>query len=198
MNNPTSLSLDPAEADKPIPREPISIRPSRDADMETITAIYSHHVLHGTASFETVPPSIEEMTRRRLDMAQRGFPYLVAEAGGVVTGYPYAGSYRPRPAYRDTVENSVYLRPDAIGRGIGKRLLTALVAACEGLGFRQMVAVVGDSSNTPSIRLHERCGFRLVGTLRAVGYKHGKWLDTVLLQRTLGDDDNTPPRRPGA
>jgi phosphinothricin acetyltransferase len=119
----------------------------------------------------------------------------VADAGGRVAGYAYAGPYRPRLAYRDTVENSVYLRSDAMGRGIGKRLLDVLLGECEARGFRQMVAVVGDSSNLASIRLHERAGFQLVGVLRSVGYKHGRWLDTVLLQRALGAGDGTPPQR---
>jgi phosphinothricin acetyltransferase len=173
----------------------VTIRPSRDADLDAIAAIYGHHVRHGTASFETDPPPVEEMRRRRAELLSRGFPYLVAEAGGTVLGYAYAGPYRPRAAYRDTAENSVYLRPDASGRGVGTALLRALVAECEVLGLRQMVAVVGDSANTASIRLHERCGFRLVGVLEAVGYKHGQWLDSVLLQRTLGCGGSTPPRR---
>jgi L-amino acid N-acyltransferase YncA len=174
--------------------EAVTIRPSRDADVEAIAAIYGHHVRHGTASFETVPPPPEEMRRRRADLLARGFPYLVAEAGGTVLGYAYAGPYRPRAAYRDTAENSVYLRPDAAGQGVGTRLLAALIAECEALGLRQMVAVVGDSANTASIRLHERCGFRLVGVLEAVGYKHGQWLDSVLLQRALGRGGSTSPR----
>ncbi|WP_216856189.1 GNAT family N-acetyltransferase [Acidisphaera sp. S103] len=174
----------------------ISVRPSRDGDLEAIAAIYSHHVLHGSASFETDPPSMEEMARRRSDLLRHDFPYLVAEEGGVLCGYAYAGFYRPRVAYRNTVENSVYLRPDAIGRGIGKRLLMALVAACEARGFRQMVAVVGDSANIGSIRLHERCGFRRVGVLQSIGHKHGRWLDTVLFQLTLGAGDSSPPGHP--
>ncbi|HST75874.1 MAG TPA: GNAT family N-acetyltransferase [Acetobacteraceae bacterium] len=173
----------------------VTIRPSHDADLDAIVAIYGHHVRHGTASFETEPPPPEEMRRRRADLLARGFPYLVAEAGGTVLGYAYAGPYRPRAAYRDTAENSVYLRPDAAGQGIGTRLLTALIAECEALGLRQMVAVVGDSANLASIRLHQRCGFRLVGVLEAVGYKHGQWLDSVLLQRTLGDGSSTSPQR---
>jgi len=175
----------------------MDVRPSRDSDLETIAAIYSHHVLYGSASFETDPPSVEEMARRRSDLLRHGFPYLVAEEGGVVCGYAYAGFYRPRAAYQNTVENSVYLHPDAIGRGIGKRLLMTLVAVCETRGFRQMVAVVGDSANIGSIRLHERCGFRRVGVLQSIGHKHGRWLDTVLFQLTLGTGDEMPPRRPG-
>ena len=173
----------------------VTIRPSGDADLDAVIAIYGHHVRHGTASFETEPPSPEEMRRRRADLLARGFPYLVAACAGEVVGYAYASPYRLRPAYRHTAENSVYLRPDAAGQGVGTRLLTALVAECEALGLRQMVAVVGDSANLASIRLHQRCGFRLVGVLEAVGYKHGQWLDSVLLQRTLGRGSSAPPQR---
>ncbi|MFO1029073.1 MAG: N-acetyltransferase family protein [Acetobacteraceae bacterium] len=172
----------------------ITLRPVTEDDMSAVAAIYGHHVRYGTASFETEPPSTEEMGRRCAALLEQGYPYLVAEQDGVVIGYAYAGAYRPRVAYRDTVENSVYLRPDAAGRGAGSLLLVALVEACEARGYRQMVAVVGDSANAPSIRLHERHGFRLVGTLRSVGHKHGRWLDTVLLQRTLGTGDATPPQ----
>jgi L-amino acid N-acyltransferase YncA len=178
------------------PRPPmtdVTIRPSHDNDMGTLTDIYRHHVLHGTASFETEAPDLAEMMRRRADLVGRGMPHLVLEQDGRVRGYAYAGPSRPRAAYRDTVENSVYLAPDAIGLGFGRLLLEALIAACTQLGLRQMVAVVGDSANLPSIRLHERLGFRRVGTLQAVGFKHGRWLDTVLLQRALGSGDTTPP-----
>jgi L-amino acid N-acyltransferase YncA len=171
----------------------VTIRPSRDDDMGTLADIYRHHVLHGTASFETEAPDLAEMMRRRAELVGRGMPHLVLEQDGRVRGYAYAGPYRPRAAYRDTVENSVYLAPDAIGLGFGRLLLEALIAACTQLGLRQMVAVVGDSANLPSIRLHERLGFRRVGTLQAVGFKHGRWLDTVLLQRALGTGDETPP-----
>lgn len=169
------------------------IRSATEADMGAVAEIYAHHVLHGTASFETEPPPLEEMRRRRADVLERGLPYLAAEApDGTIIGYAYATAYRPRPAYRNTVENSVYVRQDMVGRGVGRALLQALIAECEGRGFRQMVAVVGDSANLASIRLHEALGFRLVGTLRSVGRKHGRWLDTVLLQRPLGDADATP------
>lgn len=179
------------------PPAAVTIRTSRDDDLDAIAAIYAHHVRHGTASFETEPPPVEEMGCRRADILARGFPYLVAESGGAVAGYAYAGPYRPRPAYRDTVEDSIYLRPDAAGRGVGTALLTALVEACAGLGLRQMVAVAGDSANLASVRVHERCGFRVVGVLKDVGYKHGRWLDTVLLQRSLGAGSYTPPNRGG-
>lgn len=173
------------------------VRPAAEDDVAAIAAIYGHHVLNGTASFETAPPDADEMARRRAALWEAGYPYLVAERGGEVLGYAYASAYRPRAAYRDTVENSVYLRADVIGRGIGSLLLAALIEACEARGYRQMVAVVGGSANAASIRLHERQGFRLVGTLRSVGHKHGHWLDTVLLQRTLGAGDAAPPEPRG-
>ncbi|HUN48153.1 MAG TPA: GNAT family N-acetyltransferase [Stellaceae bacterium] len=170
------------------------VRPSRDADTEAIAAIYAHHVSHGVASFELEPPPLEEMRRRRGDLVARGYPHLAAVRDDAVLGYAYAGPYRPRAAYGDTVENSVYLRPDAIGRGIGRMLLETLIRECEARGFRQMIAVVGDSGNSASIGLHERAGFRRVGVLRSVGYKHGRWLDSVLLQRALGAGDGSPPQ----
>ncbi len=169
------------------------LRSSSEDDVAAIAAIYAHHVLHGTGSFETEPPEVEEMRRRWAELVGRGFPYLVAEDEAGIAGYAYAGPYRTRPAYRETVENSIYLRPDAMGRGLGRRLLDALVSESEARGFRQMVAVVGDSGNVASIRLHEHAGFRLVGALRSVGFKHGRWLDTVLLQRALGAGDASPP-----
>ncbi|MDE2334394.1 MAG: N-acetyltransferase [Rhodospirillales bacterium] len=173
-----------------------TLRPAADADIPAIAAIYAHHVRHGRASFETEPPDVAEMARRRAALLAQGYPYLVAIRDAAVVGYAYASAYRPRAAYRDTVENSVYLRPDEAGRGTGSALLGALITACVERGFRQMVAVVGDSANAASIRLHERHGFRLVGTLRSVGFKHGQWLDTVLLQRELGPGDGSPPTRP--
>ncbi len=176
-----------------IDRSSVIVRPNREEDMPAIAAIYGHHVRHGTASFETDPPDLAEMLRRRADILAKRFPYLTAEADGTVIGYAYASTYRPRAAYRDTVENSVYLHPDAIGRGAGRRLLEALVQDCEERDLRQMIAVVGDRANVASIRLHERCGFRLVGVLQDVGFKHGRWLDTVLLQRRLGRGNGAPP-----
>ncbi|MBC9208587.1 N-acetyltransferase family protein [Roseomonas aerophila] len=171
-----------------------TIRPVADADLGAITAIYRHHVLYGSASFETEPPAEAEMARRRSALLDQEYPYLVAERGGDVLGYAYAGAYRPRVAYRNTVEDSVYLRPDAFGLGIGSMLLAALIETCEARGFRQMMAVVGDSANASSIRLHQRHGFRCVGTLETVGYKHGRWLDCVLFQRRLGAGATTPPQ----
>lgn len=176
------------------PTDMTTVRPAADGDVDAIAAIYGHHVLRGTASFETELPEAAEMARRRAALLEADYPYLVAEHGGEVIGYAYASAYRPRAAYRDTVENSVYLRPDVVGQGIGSLLLTALIEACEARGYRQMVAVVGGNANVASIRLHERHGFRLVGTLRSVGHKHGSWLDTVLLQRTLGAGDTAAPQ----
>ncbi len=169
------------------------IRPSRDEDLPAITAIYGHHVRTGTASFELTPPTLDDMTARRAAVLAKGFPYLVADVGGTVLGYAYASTYRPRAAYNDTVENSIYIHPDHLGRGVGRPLLQDLVSACEALDLRQMIAVIGDSGHVASIRLHERCGFAMVGVLKSVGYKHGRWLDSVLMQRSLGRGDTAPP-----
>jgi phosphinothricin acetyltransferase len=149
-------------------------------------------VLTGTASFEIEPPDEAEMERRREALLAGNHPYLVAERDGTLIGYAYAGLYRARPAYRSTVENSVYVREGEQGHGLGRALLGALIAEAGTRGFRQMVAVIGDSANTPSIALHAALGFELVGTLRAVGWKHGRWLDTVLMQRALGPGDGAP------
>jgi L-amino acid N-acyltransferase YncA len=174
----------------------IEVRNCLEADMPAVTTIYGHHVRYGTASFETDPPSLDEMCRRRYDVVTKGLPYLVAVSAGQLLGYAYAGPYRARPAYRDTVENSIYIHTEFTGRGIGKRLLPLLVAECEIRDLRQMIAVVGDSTNLPSIQLHERCGFQRVGVLRSVGFKLGRWLDSVILQRALGHGDAVPPARP--
>ena len=163
----------------------IQVRVSSDTDVAAITEIYAHHVRHGTGSFEIEPPDAEEIARRRLDIEARGLPYIVAESDNVVVGYAYAGPYRPRVAYRFTVENSVYVHPGHLGRGVGRALLSTLIDACQKCGCRQMVAVIGDSNNIASIRLHENFGFRHVGVLQAVGFKFGRWLDTVLMQRSL-------------
>lgn len=168
----------------------VSIRPCEECDMLAITAIYRHHVLNSPATFEIEPPGIREMMARRARLLEGGFPYLVAERGDEVIGYAYAGPYRPRPAYRFTVENSVYVRPGNLRQGIGQRLLTALLADCAQKGFRQVIAVIGDSANQASISLHEQMGFRLVGTLRAVGFKFDRWYDSVLMQRELGGVDS--------
>jgi len=171
----------------------ITIRPAKDDDMDAVTAIYAHHVLHGLASFETEAPDATDMRRRRADVVAKALPYLIATDDDAVLGYAYASPYRPRAGYTNTVENSVYVHPDATGRRIGHRLLAALIDACEARGLRQMVAVVGDSANFASIRVHEKLGFHRVGVLTNVGYKHDRWLDSVLLQRELGDGARTPP-----
>ncbi|CAG2131895.1 Phosphinothricin N-acetyltransferase [Ralstonia mannitolilytica] len=167
----------------------IRIRTATTADLPAIVAIYAHHVRTGTASFEIDPPDAAEMTRRYQTLHHAGMPYIVAEAaGGEVLGYAYAGPHRARPAYRHTVEDSIYLHTDAQGRGVGTLLLQALIAECQARGFKQMVAVVGGGlENAGSARLHARCGFREVGVLQAVGYKFGRWLDCLLMQRTLED-----------
>ncbi len=171
----------------------IVIRPARPADVHDITAIYSHAVEHGTASFEIEPPSEAEMATRQKMLLDGGFPYLVADAGGVIAGYAYAGPYRPRIAYRYTVEDSVYVHPRAARRGIGRMLLTELIAQAQARGFRQMVAMIGDSAQLPSIELHRALGFSKVGTLEQIGFKHGRWLDSVLMQRALGEGAETLP-----
>ena len=173
----------------------VTIRPCEEADVATITAIYHHHVLHGAASFEIEPPDAAEIARRRRAVVDGGYPYLVAEEGGHVVGYAYASAYRPRPAYRNTVENSVYVEPGRERQGIGRVLLAALLDACERRGFRQAVAVIGDSGHEASIGLHRALGFRMVGTLRSAGFKFGRWIDIVLMQRPLGPGDTTPPSR---
>ncbi len=165
------------------------VRNSRAEDVPKIHAIYGFHVLHGLASFEEEPPSIDELSSRRADVLDRGLPYLVAEIGGEVMGYSYAAPYRSRPAYRFTVENSVYVDHNLRRRGVGYRLLSALITRCIERGCRQMIAVIGDSENMASIALHERLGFIRVGTLRAVGFKFGRWVDSVLMQRALNPDE---------
>ncbi|MBS0560047.1 MAG: N-acetyltransferase [Proteobacteria bacterium] len=173
---------------------PFTIRDAADADIGAITAIYAHAVLHGRASFETEAPDEAEIARRRAAIVERGMPYLVAdETGAGVAGYAYAGPYRARPAYRFSVENSIYVAPGRQGGGIGRALLEALIARCEAGGFRLMVAVIGDSANAASIRLHARCGFAHAGVLPSVGWKHGQWLDTVLMTRPLGLGNTAPP-----
>lgn len=161
------------------------IRVAAGADMAAVTAIYGHHVLHGTASFETEAPTLEEMARRRAEVVARGLPFWVAELEGEVVGYAYAAPYRLRPAYRFTVEDSVYIRPDRVGKGVGRRLLQQVIRSSAEAGAQQMVAIIGDSENAASIRLHEGAGFAHVGVLRDVGLKFGRWLDTVIMQRSL-------------
>lgn len=174
-------------------REPLHLRPAEEADIAAIARIYGHHVRTGLASFEEVAPGPEEMARRRAEIVGRGFPYLVATRGDAVLGYTYCSPYRPRSAYRFAVENSIYVDPAHVGGGIGAQLLAALIAAATARGARQMVAVIGDSDNHASIRLHARLGFRHAGTLVAIGFKFGRWVDSVLMQRALGAGDTTLP-----
>jgi L-amino acid N-acyltransferase YncA len=169
-----------------MPAADFQIRPSQDHDVPAIAAIYGYHVLHGLASFEEVPPAPDEIARRRGDILERGLPYLVAAAEGRILGYCYAGPYRTRSAYRFTVEDSIYIDAEAVGRGIGRALLTKLIEDCTRLGYRQMVAVIGGSDTWPSIRLHMALGFNRVGLLPAIGFKFDDWVDTVLMQRRLG------------
>jgi L-amino acid N-acyltransferase YncA len=169
------------------------IRAATAADLPAITEIYDHAVRYGTATFELIPPDLVEMTRRFGALMEGGFPYLVAALEGRVIGYAYAGAYRPRPAYRFTVENSVYLQPAIHRRGIGLQLLQRLIVESEARGYRQMIAVIGDSANAGSIGVHTRCGFQMIGTHPDVGFKFGRWLDTVMMQRALGDGGKTLP-----
>lgn len=171
------------------------VRDALEQDMPAVQAIYAWHVLSGIASFETQPPSLEDMLQRRAGVLAHGLPYLVAERGGVVVGYGYATLYRPRPAYANTVEDSVYVADGMAGLGVGKALLGEVVQRCTDGGWRQMVAVIGNSENIASIRLHERHGFRQVGVFENVGFKHGRWVDTLLMQRSLGEGAQTPPGR---
>lgn len=171
----------------------LSVRPATPADIPAITRIYAHAVRHGTASFELDPPDEAEMARRQRALLDAGYPYLVAEADGDVMGYAYAGPYRARPAYRFSVENSVYVAPQAHRRGTGRALLARLIAESEARGYRLMIAVIGDSAQVPSIELHRALGFRLVGAFEGVGYKFDRWLDTVLMQRALGPGTSAPP-----
>ena len=174
----------------------MQLRPAQPDDLPAIHSIYAHHVLHGLASFEEEPPSVEELGRRYRDVIERSLPYLVAEYGAEVVGYGYCAPYRARSAYRHALEDSIYIRHDMGGRGIGRRLLEELIRRCEGLGYRQIVAVIGDSGNAASIGVHAACGFLRVGTLRSVGFKFGRWVDSVFMQRPLGPGDGTPPSRP--
>ena len=162
-----------------------AIRPANAGDAAQIAAIYRHYVLHGTATFEIDPPDSDEINRRREEIEKQGLPYLVAWRGDRVLGYAYAAPYRSRPAYRFSVEDSIYIDPSQVGRGLGAALLTRVIETCRMAGRRQMIAVIGDSANAASIRLHERLGFRHAGVLRDVGFKFDRWLDTVLMQRAL-------------
>jgi L-amino acid N-acyltransferase YncA len=174
----------------------LEIRPAASADLAGVTDIYGDAVRHGTATFELIPPDLTEMTRRFEALTDGGFPYLVAALEGRVVGYAYVGPYRPRPAYRLTVENSVYLLPGIQRRGIGTQLLQRLISESTSRGYRQMIAVIGDSANAGSIGIHTKCGFQMIGTHPNVGFKFGRWLDTVMMQLALGEGGNTVPRDP--
>jgi len=176
----------------PDPTAPV-IRPATRADVAAITRIYAPHVLTSLATFEEVPPDEAEMARRLDDVLARNLPYIVAEVSGEVVGYAYAAPYRVRSAYRYSVEDSIYVAADALWRGIGTALLSDLIARCTALGYRQMIAVIGDSANEPSIGLHARAGFMPAGTMRAIGFKFGRWVDSVMMVRPLGDGDRSPP-----
>jgi L-amino acid N-acyltransferase YncA len=173
--------------------EDVIIRPVEDRDMDTITTIYDHHVRHGTASWELEPPDRAELVRRRDGVLALGMPYIVAESVGQVVGYAYAGPYRPRPAYRFTVENSIYIDAGRTGQGLARPLLERLIDDCTAAGMRQMIAIIGDSDNYASIRFHEKMGFRKVGQIDRIGWKFGRWLDSVVMQRALGEGGDTPP-----
>ncbi|MGA0560848.1 GNAT family N-acetyltransferase [Ancylobacter sp. VNQ12] len=175
------------------PLAPVLVRDAHVPDMAAIQAIYAHHVLHGLATFEEVPPSVEELGARRTAVLGAGLPYIVAESGGEVVGYSYATAYRPRPAYRFTVEDSIYVADGRGGLGIGSALLAELIARCEAGPWRQMIAVIGNSGNAGSIALHRRHGFAHTGVLHDVGFKLGRWVDSVLMQRPLGAGAGTLP-----
>jgi L-amino acid N-acyltransferase YncA len=171
----------------------VVVRDAREADMSSVQDIYAHHVLHGLASFEEAAPTTQEMIGRRERVLKEGLPYLVAEMDGRIVGYCYASPYRPRPAYRHTVEDSVYVKAGLAGNGIGRALLGMLIKRCESGPWRQMLAVIGDSGNAGSIGLHRSHGFRRIGTLDAVGFKFGRWVDSVLMQRPLGGGSASLP-----
>lgn len=171
----------------------ITVRASEERDVASITAIYAHHVLNGLATFEVEAPDEPEMARRRAQIVSQGLPFLVAERERRVVGYAYAAPYRARPAYRYTLEDSIYIAQDAVGQGAGRALLDALVAACARAGYRQLIAVIGDSANTASVGLHAACGFKHAGLLQGVGFKFGRWVDSVLMQMELGEGRRSVP-----
>ncbi|MEO5797616.1 MAG: N-acetyltransferase family protein [Rhodoferax sp.] len=170
-----------------------TIRPAHDEDIATVTAIYTHHVLHGTGTFETTPPSVEDMAARRADVLAKGLPYLVLTDADQVVGFAYCNWFKPRPAYRFSAEDSVYLGPDSGGKGWGRLLLTELAAQAERVGVRKLIAVIGDSANAGSIGVHQSMGFSHVGVLRACGWKFGRWLDVVMMEKALGAADSNSP-----
>jgi len=171
----------------------LTIRPSTDLDVPAIAAIYGHYVSHSTATFETTPPSESDMAARRADVLSKALPYLVAEREGKVVGFAYCQWFKPRPAYRFSAEDSIYLHPDAAGQGLGKQLLVALTREAQAAGIRKLIAVIGDSGNAGSIGVHKALGFRHVGVIQSCGWKFGRWLDIVLMEMPLGDGDATAP-----
>ena len=172
------------------------IRPSRDEDLDAIARIYGHHVLHGTGTFETTPPSVADMTTRRADVLTKGLPWLVVEDSGQVLGFAYGNWFKPRPAYRFSAEDSIYMAPEAAGKGLGRALLAELLAALERAGVRRVMAVIGDSANAGSIGVHRALGFEPAGVITSCGWKFDRWLDIVLMQKPLGAGDSTPPKDP--
>lgn len=173
-----------------------NIRASRDEDVPAITAIYAHHVLNGTGTFETIPPTPQDMAARRADVLSKELPYLVAEQDGQILGFAYCTWFKPRPAYRYSAEDSIYMADGARGQGAGKQLLAALAKEAEAAGIRKLIAVIGDSANQGSVRVHEAIGFSPVGVLKSCGWKFGKWLDVVLMEMPLGGGDSTSPELP--
>jgi len=171
----------------------VEIRPAKPDDLAAVHAIYSHHVLKGLASFEEVPPAREEIARRYQDVTSGGLPWIVAQYGDRIAGYGYCALYRTRSAYRYSLEDSIYVHHEMHGRGIGSALLAELIRLCEAAGYRQLIAVIGDSAHAASINLHAAAGFVRVGTLRSVGFKFGRWVDSVIMQRPLGSGDATTP-----
>jgi L-amino acid N-acyltransferase YncA len=173
-----------------------TIRPSTDSDISTVTAIYAHHVLTGTGTFETSPPTEDDMRQRRADVLDKKLPYLVAEIEGRVVGFAHCNWFKPRPAYRFSAEDSIYLAPKTHGKGLGTLLLTELMAQAERSGVRKLIAVIGDSANAGSIGVHARCGYRNVGVISACGWKFDRWLDIVLMEKTIGAGSDTSPLSP--
>ncbi len=191
-NPPRNDAICPKNEFIEVPFMPL-IRASREADLPAITAIYAHHVLHGTGSFETEPPSLCHMTARRADVLGKGLPHLVAEQDGEVVGFAYGNWFKPRPAYRYSVEDSIYLTPDLHRKGLGRALLAELLARCESAGIRKVIAIIGDSANAGSVGVHLALGFEQVGKIDACGWKFSAWRDIVIMQKTLGLGDTQPP-----
>ena len=173
-----------------------TIRPSRDSDLPRMTDIYAHHVLRGTGTFETTPPTEKEMAGRRADVLAKGLPWIVLEDADRVLGYAYCQWFKPRPAYRFSAEDSIYLHPDAAGRGLGRQLLTELMRQAEAAGVRKLIAVIGDSGNASSIGVHRTLGFAPAGTIKSCGWKFGRWLDIVIMDKAIGPGDTSPPEEP--